>query len=135
MVGSVCICCFLGIHTWEDIRKQEISVKILGIFGGIGVLYALFLREVGIMEFFGGFIPGILLLLLGKLSREAVGYGDGSIVLVLGLYLSFWKILGILVTASVLAGLWAVGLLVFRKAGKAIPFVPFLLMGFLGGLI
>ena len=73
--------------------------------------------------------------MLGKLSREAVGYGDGGIVLVLGLFLSFWELLGLLAAASVLAALWTAVLLFWGKAGRTIPFVPFLLAGFLGGML
>lgn len=110
-------------------------MKVLGIFAVTGFCYTLFLRQTGNLELWVSFIPGILLLLLGKISREAVGYGDGSIVLVMGLYLSFWEILGILAVASILAALWATGLLFSGKAGRTIPFVPFLLAGFLGELL
>lgn len=110
-------------------------MKVLGIFGAIGFCYALFLRQTGNLEILASFIPGILLLLLGKLSREAVGYGDGSIVLVMGFYLTFWELLGILAVASILAALWATGLLFSGRAGHTIPFVPFLLAGFLGEML
>lgn len=132
MLGSVCVCCFLGIHAWEDLRRQEISVRILGSFGAVGIAYALLERGGVLPEILWGFLPGAVLLAMGRLSREAVGYGDGSVVLVLGLYLSLWEILGMLAAASLLAALWAIGLLAAGRNGcRRIPFLPFLLVGFL----
>ena len=53
-------------------------------------------------------LPGFLFLVIGALTQEAVGYGDGLSVLAMGFYMeayALWKVVGIsltLVTAYVL---------------------------------
>ncbi|MBC6465523.1 prepilin peptidase [Actinomadura alba] len=71
---------------------------------------------------------------------NAIGFGDVKLSGVLGLYLGWlgWPawILG-LFAAFVLGGVWAVGLLITRRADRksAIPFGPFMLVGVLVAVV
>ena len=60
-------------------------------------------------------------------THESIGYGDGCLFVMTGLFLGFWENLVLLLLASVLAGIGAAVLLFFRKKKKKerIPFVPF----------
>ena len=80
-------------------------------------------------------LPGMLLLLLGRITSQAVGYGDGWVILILGLFLAPAELLGILGLASALAGIWALYLVVRKRKDQEIPFLPFLLLGFAGGVL
>lgn len=88
---------YLVIESRRDIRKKEISVKNTAGFA----IAALLLRvgNLGIRLVTGnitiksiGFLltalaPGIFLLALGLVTRQAIGYGDGLMLLVCGLCL------------------------------------------------
>jgi prepilin signal peptidase PulO-like enzyme (type II secretory pathway) len=77
-------------------------------------------------------LPGAGCILISFLTREALGYGDGIVIMVHGLGMGFtctveWLLLGFFLSA-----IWAVYLCVFRKADrkKEFPFLPFLLGAF-----
>lgn len=79
-----------------------------------------------------GIIPGLLCLFLGKISQEGIGYGDGYLISIIGMYLGLWKTVGIVMIALFLIGILSVGLLLLQRANRKtqIPFIPALLMAF-----
>ena len=78
-----------------------------------------------------------MFLALSILSGGAMGAGDGLLLLALGLASDTGEYLGTLLGGIFLAAVWSgVLLVVFRKGRKTeIPFVPFLLFGYIGGLL
>ena len=132
----------LAFCSVQDIREKEISLWKLQIYGFLilGIFLSRFfiqknslfsLLEKGIF----GLIPGLLFLFLAKASREAVGYGDGIILLFIGISIGFWQCLGVLFTALLGIFLAAAMILILagRKKNVRIPFLPFLLTGMAGG--
>ena len=77
-------------------------------------------------------VPGILGLVFSWLTKEVVGYGDGIVLMILGMYLSLERLIFIGMIAFEIAGVVALVLLViFRKKGSyRIPFVPFLCLAY-----
>lgn len=128
---QICVLSFLGINSYFDIRKGEISLRVAAAYMILGVFY-LFLHRQRLPLFLAGVLPGLLLLCIGKVSGGALGLGDGLIVLVAGLYMGIWKTLEFITVAVLLAAVWA-GILMFgkKRGGKAsFPFVPFLLAAY-----
>ena len=132
----------LAFCSIQDIREKKISlwkIKVYGILATAISLWKLFsLNEaLGILicRFLAGLLPGIFLLILSKITREAIGYGDGLILLFIGLSLGFWECIGIFFTGLLGVFLAALLILLFfgRKKGLEIPFIPFLLTGLAGG--
>lgn len=132
----------LAFCSVQDIREKEISLWKLQIYGFLilGIFLSRFfiqknslfsLLEKGIF----GLIPGLLFLFLSKASKEAVGYGDGIILLFIGISIGFWQCLGVLFTALLGIFLAAAMILILagRKKNVRIPFLPFLLTGMAGG--
>ena len=80
---------------------------------------------------------GLLLLLISKCTKEAIGYGDSLMILLLGMYLGGMRVLLVLFWASFLAGICSLFLLLGRKRKKkeALPFLPFLAVSYLGVLL
>lgn len=123
-------------NAWQDCRKREIVPVSLCIFllGGIlvNIIYA-YQTPVNIA---GGLLIGVGMLLLSQLSRGAVGKGDGYLLCVAGLYLGMGETLALLLGGLLLCAVWALLLLVLKRAGKntEIPFIPFLLLAYLGEL-
>lgn len=79
-----------------------------------------------------GILPGIVVWMIGKLSGNRIGSGDGYVIMTLGICLGIWKILSCLLYGTVFCGLTGVILLVMKRKRKEdmLPFLPFLTMGY-----
>ena len=109
---EICMTVFLGINTWTDIRKKEICVPVSM---GAGTIAAV----------------------ISVLTRGEIGFGDGLLILAMGSVLKSGELLGVLCAALLLCGIYSgLQLLVFKKKRETeIPFAPFLLVGYLGGIL
>ena len=133
--GEICMVVFLGINTWTDIRKREVCLPLLCLFlaGGIlwrikdGTMYPEGILSLGI---------GVVAAITAVLSRGKVGIGDGLLIFAMGSILDVGELMGILCLAFLLCGIFAgFQLCIFKKKRTTeIPFVPFLLAGYLGGI-
>lgn len=70
---------FLSIRVFLEKMEQTNVENLVGICAGIGV--------------------GVLFLLVSKVTEEAIGYGDSVAIMILGGYLGFWKVVGVLAAA------------------------------------
>lgn len=126
----------------QDIKEKSISLWKLKLYGiltlGISIWHLFPIHDN--ISFLAarlviGLFPGFFLLFLAKATKEAVGYGDGLVLLFIGLSMGFWECLGILLTGLLgvfLAGIFA-GIYFRRRKGLRIPFIPFLFIGMAGG--
>lgn len=124
---------FLGINSWIDIRKKQISLFSVAFFLAVGIVYECIVLDKNPAVFWG-LLPGVALLGVSKLSGEALGMGDALLMLVLGIYLGLEAALDVLLLALFLAAVWA-GILIFvgkKNKNATFPFVPFLLIGYVG---
>ncbi len=119
-----------------DYRKQEIPL-LLPVFGICsGVLFHILSGFGSALAFASGFLPGLLLLAAGFLSKEAVGYGDGAMLLCVGSFLTFSETL-LMTILSLLFSAACAGILMAAKRIKrkgTFPFLPFLLAGYVAVL-
>ncbi|MDO5389785.1 MAG: prepilin peptidase [Eubacteriales bacterium] len=124
---------FLGINSWIDIRKKQISLLSVGFFMVVGIVYECVVLDKNPAVFWG-LLPGAVLLGVSKLSREALGMGDALLMLVLGIYLGLEAAFDVLLLALFLAAVWAGILILAKKKSRsyAFPFVPFLMIGYVG---
>lgn len=109
--------------SWEDIRERQLSMAVileLGLSGLVPVLW---------QGHKPGFLLGFFLLLIGVLTQEGIGYGDGYLMLALGMWLSFEELWKLLLTGVGVLSLYGV---CTRK--KELPLVPFLTIGYLIGV-
>lgn len=122
---------FMLILTVMDIRKKEISVLLLLIFGATVVFYVAVKGEREALSVIYSLIPGAFLLALSLCTRESIGYGDGWTMLVLGLLLGLWECLAVVFVGLVFSAIFSLVLLVLRRVnGKTrLPFLPFVSMG------
>lgn len=127
----------LGMCSVSDARKKTMPAVLLVLFSIAVAGFALFDNVVSTRFRVGGLFMGILFLLISKCSKEAIGYGDSWLILLLGIHLGYLQALGVLFGASVLAGvvsvfyLWKCG----WKKKATLPFVPFLSLSYLGAMI
>ena len=75
---------------------------------------------------------GLLLLGAAFVSRQKVGYGDGLVFMVCGLYLGFWENFSLLFMSLVLCALGGLFLMLIGKIkkGQTLPFIPFVMAAF-----
>ncbi|SHJ43590.1 prepilin peptidase [Parasporobacterium paucivorans] len=124
---------FLGIHSITDIRYKKVSLMLCVISALAGLLLNILLRESDVSSRLLALLPGAGMILLGRFSRDAVGLGDGIVIMVLGLYMGVAATLAILMAGLFIAALVSLALIVFKKAGgkDRIAFVPCLFAGYL----
>lgn len=124
---------FLGLCALWDGMKKEIPLIVVWL----GMITAVLLHGAGLMEKETWFTLGIALLPgavfwgIGFMTREKVGYGDGWVLAMIGLFVGFSQCLLILMIGLVIESVVLLVLLVFHKIQKdgKVPFVPFLLLG------
>ena len=125
---------YLGILTVWDVRDRRVPAWSL-LLGGL----LLAGRAVGQCAYHGvawrvllvGVIPGLILLIAAKCTHM-VGYADGIVLAELGMYLGCRGSVLILCISLVLAAVYSILLLVRHRVPGCteIPFLPFLLAGF-----
>ncbi len=103
---SLCLC-FLYQLARQDCRWKKMKAGLLYVFLAVGVVcFALelfFNKGKGDISATGSILflsilPGLLFLVMGALTHEAVGYGDGFSILAMGFYMeayALWRVVGI----------------------------------------
>lgn len=125
---------FAGICAVCDGIRKEIPLPAVWA----GILMAVVLRAVGAMEEESTWlqavvsvVPGILFWGISLLTGEKVGYGDGWLLIMTGLYVGVRKCFLILFAGLVVQSVVVLVLLVIKKVSgeREIPFAPFLFLG------
>lgn len=124
---------FLAVcAVFDGLYKQiPLAVVWLGMLTAICLQISGAMGETGILTAAVSLVPGAGFLLLSFFSREKVGYGDGWVLLMIGLFLGIYRCFLILIVGLAAESAIAIVLLAFRKIqrDKEIPFSPFLLLG------
>lgn len=123
----------LVLYAVEDIRKKRISVRYLWIFGVAGIAINLFQKSISVPDMLLGAAVGVALVVVSLLTRGSIGLGDGFLLMTAGVFLGGSSVLELLFISLLYAALVSLGMLAFRrwKRKREIPFVPFLLLGYL----
>lgn len=136
MLKEICILGFLGLNTWTDIRRKEISLVAAAVFAAGSLIWTActgristsFFIPVGISAFF---------LVVSIVTKGALGMGDGWLMMALGIVMETEEFLVMLLIGLGGSAIWAgILLVILHKERKAeIPFVPFLFLGYIGGVL
>lgn len=127
---------FLLFSSLLDIRKREISIPVTLMFGLTGVAYSIKTGRT-MTDYLIPAAIGIFILACSILTRGQVGMGDGWLLMALGCMMRMESYIQMACIGMLLAAACSgVLLLVFRKSRKTeIPLVPFLLLGYVGGMV
>ena len=124
---------FLIIIAVRDIQTREISVValVLGLFFSVG--YHIVTRRMDVWSIFGGIFVGCIFMILSKVTKEGMGYGDSFVILILGIYLGFFDLLLVLSMTFFLLLCVSIPTLYIRKMSRTytLPFLPFLAGGYI----
>ena len=125
--------CFYSITACDDMKSMQVKVREILIFAFIGIAFNIIFRPYSLLSVAGGVMIGCVVLLFSYFSNEKIGIGDSLIIIVTGLFLGFADTLLLLWVSTIMAAIF--GMIFIKKYGKEkdyeIPFVPFLLMGYL----
>lgn len=128
---------FLGIGTYFDIRDRKLPEWFLLVFGGLGVACNLFLNYQKAAEAVAGLCVGGMFLLIGWITGEAIGYGDGIGLMILGVLGGLQGILPILFIAFFCSGIYGLWKMIGcgRSKNDTMPFYPFLFLALMGVIV
>lgn len=123
----------LAVCAFFDGIRKEIPLAVVWI----GIMTALLLQIRGDLgentwqAVLASTLPGAAFWGLSLLTREKVGYGDGWMLLMTGLFTGLGRCFMILLVGLMLESALILVLLAARKitTDKAVPFAPFLLLG------
>ena len=117
--------------------KTKMLPVCLLVMGGLGVSISHIIQRENWWIYVMGILLGAAFLLVSKVTKEGLGYGDSILILLLGAFVGLWQVLLVLVIAFASAAIFSSVVLVLKKMSrkKQIPFVPFLLLGYIGGCL
>lgn len=123
--GTLCISLFA--NAWIDCKKQKIYLWLICITGLFGMTVHIFLQDMNIQNILAGISVGVMLLLFSYFTKESIGYGDGCLFMMTGIFLGFWENLCLLFLSCIFAGVTAAFFLLLKRKKKEdrLPFVPF----------
>ena len=135
MVGKAIVLIFLMMGTVFDLKRKSVPNKYLYIWSVLTIVLVIIeiFKGKNVIDIILGVIPGIIFLFLAFVTREQIGSGDGWIIMLMGIFLGVNNVSKIIFVGFGILTLVSMTLLISRKAGKktTIPFIPFLLMGFI----
>ena len=130
----VIVMLFLTIGSYCDIKTRKLPMGFLLLFAGVGIYLNLMWKYQNMETLVLGVSFGVMFFVIGKVTEEAIGYGDSWMILNLGLVFGLWKTLLLLEIAFCVCFVFSfVGLLTKRLKRKTrVAFFPFLMIGCMG---
>lgn len=125
-VGKGVALILVAYLTKQDVESRLLSASVLVLSGILGIIYLILIRGQEFVLIGESILPGLILCIVSLLSKEALGYGDGITVMVIGLWCGSIFVMQMLLTGFVLSGLYA-AIMCLRGCRENIPFLPFLL--------
>ena len=112
---------------WLDLRARKIPVWFCIAFTVAAVTLNLVFKWISIWEVLFGLVFGGAFLLFSVVSREALGMGDGWLILAGSVWCGVFAAMEITLISLLLAGLCGAVYMIVKKKGwkTRLPFAPF----------
>lgn len=98
-----------------DIRKRQISRRLLMLLTLVCIVAVLVRGSFAVMDAAGGMAIGLCVIGISMISREQIGRGDGIVIAVIGLVLGFRRCLAVVSVASLVMCAAAIVVLLFKR--------------------
>jgi len=127
----------LGWCSIKDIKSKELSLRLLLVTAGSGIIFQVWIGVLPLWQWLAGILLGVIVLGVGFATREAIGYGDGLMIGVIGIWLGVAAGIEILFLGLCISACLSALLLTFKKVNRnyRIPFIPFLFLAWLIWLV
>lgn len=137
MIGNAMLLGILAVGAYRDWKEKHIYLYLPAGALVLALILHILCRERAITDMLSGAAVGVIMIIIGRFTGEAVGIGDGLMLVASGVFLGFWENLCLLMTALLLVGCAALLLATLGKKRKdyRVPFLPFLLAAYLLQLI
>jgi leader peptidase (prepilin peptidase)/N-methyltransferase len=127
--------CLMILSIW-DVRYKKIPLIL--IIGGsvIGIIIGIFRLEFGWKIPLFGALIGFFFVFLSFILKEKIGYGDGLIIAMTGIYVGFENTMGIVIVSFLCIFPVALCIYIKNHVQKAnsknieIPYIPFLFFSY-----
>lgn len=134
ILKHICSALIAGYSLRRDVKEQKIFVlpAICLVFLGLSV--DIYVRGIRWPAWIVGLVPGVICSLLSGIFGKCMGRGDCLLILALGLLEGFWFSMRLLITAFAALFIFLVIALSagWLKRKSKVPFVPFLVIGYVG---
>jgi leader peptidase (prepilin peptidase)/N-methyltransferase len=129
MLVKTLVLLFLALCAYYDLKSWAVPVRLVAVFGFVSVALCLALGGFASGEFLLRLMPGAVFLLLAFLTREAVGYGDGLVLLPVCLLLEMKAVMIFVMLALLMCAAVSLPVMIKKKGNRQtrLPFMPFLL--------
>ncbi len=132
LLTEIILILYMFICTISDIRTRTISIRTSAIFCMALIVFKLIGQAFSFTAMLLGAIPGICLILLGLITRQSIGYGDGIVTIVLGIAAGIERTMTSCLWAFVITAIVSCILLIMHHSKReTLPFVPFLFGAYL----
>lgn len=134
---KICVVMMLVVGSIWDIRWKRIPAGLLILNVLLGMILIATNREIAWRQdwylYAVGILIGIILLLTGRFCGGCIGAADGIMTAVIGGMIGYQETLLLLMNAVLVAAIFSILLIAIKKAGRktAIPFLPFMLLGYI----
>lgn len=127
---------FLLTAVWQDLSRRSIAVWVYAVYGAAALLLKMLIvgSDVSLwVEMGKSMAVGMGICMISRLTRGAVGEGDGWFFVVTGIYLGLWDNITLLLYGLLFCSLFSLGIIVWgvimnvNVSKKRLPFLPFLL--------
>ena len=132
-VRFVLVFIVLVIEAVKDFRKKEVNIPVLGILVVAAMVMIFLGKEISVSNAIIGLAEGLLLILVSVMTKGQIGMGDGILLAACGLMLGGKDNMVMFFFACLSSAIVSVLIMIIKKADKktTIPFVPFMIPGFL----
>ncbi|MFT4106832.1 MAG: pilus assembly protein CpaA [Lacrimispora sp.] len=136
-INKIAFGVFLLLAAWQDGREKHIRVWLLASAGLAGIFLSFLRADFG-MERLLSCLIGAGLLMVSRLTDEAIGSGDGWFFTVSGFYLTPVLNLKLLIYGTFLSGFVCGGIYLYSRLKgrdvrkKPVAFLPFLVPVWIG---
>lgn len=136
MIKKIGIVLYLFWGSIQDIKTKTISSRYLQLgtlFGILILTRMLNQKSITVEKGIFSLIPGVLLLLFGKATKEKIGYGDGWLMIIMGMCLGDMGVWYLCQLSFLLSAIFSIVMMGIRRESKdnQIPFVPFIGISYL----
>lgn len=133
-VAECVIAGFLAAAACQDWRTKKVSCLLLSVMTVVTLGMQFLIIKENLLSILGGAAVGALFFLLSKSTREAVGYGDSWVILLLGIFLGGKDVLQVVLWAALFSSVFSIIYCIRHgfRGKQTVPFIPCLAAAYIG---